>query len=156
MLTVYKVRDPYWVNPEHTMIGVFVTFNENKDTLGEVPFGASPDDPEEHGRKLFKDLKDGVYGPVAEYTVPVPTVDSVRARVNVLSVDASEKIAALQQEHDTLQDAVDFDMATDEEAERLPKAKAELNAWKKYRIFLSRVEVQPGFPADVEWPVAPA
>ncbi|EEN8048486.1 DUF4376 domain-containing protein [Salmonella enterica] len=34
-----------------------------------IPFTASPDDPEEHGRQLYTDLKAGKYGPVAPFTV---------------------------------------------------------------------------------------
>ncbi|EGS6511196.1 DUF4376 domain-containing protein [Salmonella enterica] len=34
-----------------------------------VQFTASPDDPEEHGRHLYADLKAGKYGPVAPFTV---------------------------------------------------------------------------------------
>lgn len=48
-----------------------------------------------------------------------------------------------------LQDAVDIDDATD--AERLA-----LKAWKQYRVALSRLPDQPGYPADIDWPVAPA
>ncbi|EJV5127460.1 DUF4376 domain-containing protein [Salmonella enterica] len=34
-----------------------------------IPFTASPDDTEEHGRQLFADLKAGKYGPVQPFTV---------------------------------------------------------------------------------------
>ncbi|EJC4103045.1 DUF4376 domain-containing protein [Salmonella enterica] len=34
-----------------------------------IPFTASPDDTEEHGRQLYADLKAGKYGPVAPFTV---------------------------------------------------------------------------------------
>lgn len=45
-----------------------------------------------------------------------------------------------------LQDAVDLEMATDEE-------KTNLLAWKKYRIFLNRVDVNQA--PDIDWPVIP-
>ncbi|MFB1630149.1 tail fiber assembly protein [Pseudomonas sp. AP-1] len=48
-----------------------------------------------------------------------------------------------------LQDASDVGEATAEE-------EAMLAAWKKYRIDLSRVPKQPGYPAEVEWPAPPA
>jgi len=48
-----------------------------------------------------------------------------------------------------LQDAVDLEMATDEET-------ALLTAWKRYRVELSRVPSQEGYPASIEWPTAPA
>ena len=62
-------------------------------------------------------------------------------RDNLLAM-ATEKIAPLQ-------DAVDLDMATDEEV-------AELKEWKKYRVQLNRIEQQAGFPDSVVWPIFPA
>lgn len=49
----------------------------------------------------------------------------------------------------TLQDAVDLEMATDEEA-------AALLAWKRFRVYLSRVDVSTVAPAADAWPVSPA
>lgn len=48
-----------------------------------------------------------------------------------------------------LQDAVDVDEATESDM-------AALKAWKKYRLALSRVPDQAGYPLSIEWPVAPA
>lgn len=45
-----------------------------------------------------------------------------------------------------LQDAVDFEMATDFEVESL-------KAWRKYRVLLSRVDTSKA--QDVDWPVLP-
>ena len=47
-----------------------------------------------------------------------------------------------------LQDAVDLDSATAEEV-------SSLKIWKQYRIDLSRLSNQPGFPVKIEWPIAP-
>ncbi|MCW5300858.1 hypothetical protein DXT88_22050 [Herbaspirillum lusitanum] len=63
------------------------------------------------------------------------------ARRNGYMAQASGPIA-------TLSDAVELDMATDEEI-------ALLKAWKLYRIALSRIEKQSGFPVDIEWPTSP-
>lgn len=46
-----------------------------------------------------------------------------------------------------LQDAVDLDMATDEEVQQL-------SAWKKYRVLLSRVDTSTA--PDITWPEQPA
>ncbi|SUC31993.1 Bacteriophage tail assembly protein [Providencia rettgeri] len=46
----------------------------------------------------------------------------------------------------TLQDAVDLGMATDEE-------KAQLMAWKKYRVLLNRVDTS--LAPDINWPEKP-
>ncbi|EEV2701573.1 tail fiber assembly protein [Escherichia coli O174:H21] len=58
---------------------------------------------------------------------------------NSLMQVASENIAPLQ-------DAVDLDIATEEEASLLA-------AWKTYRVLLNRVDTTVA--ADIEWPVAP-
>ncbi len=47
-----------------------------------------------------------------------------------------------------LQDAVDLDEATEEEI-------AKLKAWKSYRVQLSRLEAQTGFPRNITWPTVP-
>ncbi|WP_236066334.1 tail fiber assembly protein [Pseudomonas palmensis] len=48
-----------------------------------------------------------------------------------------------------LQDAVDIDDATAAEV-------LSLKAWKKYRVALSRLPEQPGYPVDIDWPAPPA
>lgn len=48
-----------------------------------------------------------------------------------------------------LQDAVDLEDATPEEAEAL-------RAWKRYRIVLSRLPEQSGYPIEIDWPEMPA
>ncbi|ECW9232892.1 tail fiber assembly protein [Salmonella enterica subsp. enterica serovar Altona] len=64
-----------------------------------------------------------------------------------LQKQASIKKQSLMQEASTiistLQDSVDLDMATDEE-------KAQLLAWKKYRVLLNRIN--PNDAPDISWP----
>lgn len=48
-----------------------------------------------------------------------------------------------------LQDAVELEEATEAEA-------ALLKEWKRYRVALSRVPEQAGYPATVDWPALPA
>ena len=48
-----------------------------------------------------------------------------------------------------LQDAVDIDEATEADLNLL-------KLWKKYRVALSKVEAQAGYPAVIDWPVPPA
>lgn len=73
---------------------------------------------------------------------PALSADHVKATRDALLAEATLRIAPLQ-------DAIDLDAATASEA-------AELKAWKQYRVALSRVAQQLGFPADVEWPAAPS
>ncbi|OSD72525.1 hypothetical protein R537_09340 [Salmonella enterica subsp. enterica serovar Rough O:d:1,7] len=54
------------VYTESSLINCLVHFESFDDF---IPFTASPDDPEAHGRQLYADLKAGKYGPVAPFTV---------------------------------------------------------------------------------------
>lgn len=66
-------------------------------------------------------------------------VSEAEAKKQSLLSEATDAIAPLQ-------DAVDLDMATDEES-------ALLKEWKKYRVLLSRVDTSTA--PDVEWPQKP-
>ncbi|WPN95822.1 tail fiber assembly protein [Pseudomonas sp. MUP55] len=76
--------------------------------------------------------------------LPPPVVDPLEA--------AQSEITRLRSAADyaiaPLQDAVDVDEATDADL-------AELKAWKKYRVALSRVIDQANYPQTVDWPVVP-
>ncbi|QJQ23341.1 tail fiber assembly protein [Pseudomonas sp. SK] len=48
-----------------------------------------------------------------------------------------------------LQDAFDIGEAT-------PDDEARLKLWKKYRVALSRVPEQEGYPNEIDWPAPPA
>lgn len=47
-----------------------------------------------------------------------------------------------------LQDAVDLEDAT-------PKEVALLVVWKRYRVDVNRVDRQPGYPGEIDWPAPP-
>ncbi|MCC3262021.1 tail fiber assembly protein, partial [Paenibacillus polymyxa] len=57
------------------------------------------------------------------------------------------RIAAVARHIAPLQDAVDLDMATEEE-------KTMLADWKKYRVMLNRLDMTSA--PEIDWPVAPA
>jgi hypothetical protein len=66
-MKIEYVKDPHWADAEHTMIDLAIKwdlFNE------ELPFTASPNDVEEHGRILFAAAVAGEFGPVTEYAPP--------------------------------------------------------------------------------------
>nr|DAF69908.1 MAG TPA: tail fiber assembly protein [Caudoviricetes sp.]DAF75169.1 MAG TPA: tail fiber assembly protein [Caudoviricetes sp.] len=48
-----------------------------------------------------------------------------------------------------LQDAIDLDLASKDDIERL-------NLWKKYRVAVNRISSSPGYPLDIAWPVSPS
>lgn len=155
MLTVKSARAPRWNNAEHTSLNLWVTFEESAKTLGEMPFTASPDDCEGYGRELFARSVGLEFGPVLEPAAEVLQDTALRTRAR-LNDQASATISGLQVALDTLQDALRLSLATEAEAAALPLKQAELDAWCAYRVYLSRIEEQPGFPGAVAWPPAPA
>ena len=155
MLTVKSAREPQWNNAEHTSLNLQVTFAETAETLGEMPFTASPEDNEEHGRDVFARAVALEFGPVLEPSSEVLVQAALRTRSRLMA-EASATIATQQVALDTLQDALRLNLATEAEAATLPLKQAQLDAWCAYRVFLSRIETQPGFPAHVEWPTIPA
>ena len=155
MLTVKSARAPRWNNAEHSSLNLWVTFEETAETLGEVPFTASPEDCEGYGRELFERAVALDFGEILEPSAPV--LERVaRLTGSRLSAQASATIAAQQLAVDTLADAVRLGLATETEVATLPLKQAELDAWCTYRVDLSRVATQAGYPAAIEWPEAPA
>jgi hypothetical protein len=129
-------KDPVWANAEHTMIDLMARFAEIPEDL---PFTASPDDVEAHGRAIFAAAVAGEYGPVAEYLPPpAPTPEELAAQ-------ATAKRNQLLAESDWTQ---------------LPDARAAMGAekaaeWDAYRQALRDITDQPGYPAEINWPVKP-
>lgn len=84
-----------------------------------------------------------VFAPPA---IPEPSIAELKSTAlqqrDALLSEAAIRIAPLQ-------DAIDLDEATDAEA-------ASLKTWKQYRVLLSRIEKQSGYPKVIEWPIAPS
>ncbi|WCO82114.1 hypothetical protein vBPpSSYP_132 [Pseudomonas phage vB_PpS_SYP] len=66
---------------------------------------------------------------------------AVEAELTIRRLEADKAISPLQ-------DAVDLEMATPEEA-------ALLTEWKRYRVYLSRVPQQVGYHKVITWPEKP-
>jgi len=124
-------KDPRWANAEHTMINLTVRFAEISEDL---PFTASPNDCEAHGRAIFAAAKAGEYGAVAEFVPYVPTQE--------------EKAETIRAERDALLAASDWTQLPD-----VPEATR--SAWAVYRQALRDVPQQDGFPENIDWPVKP-
>lgn len=99
-IVLVAARSPRWANPQRSQILMDCQFAH----LGEqwVPFTASSDDPEAHGRDIFARAKQGEFGPIAPYVAPaltVPTVVTMRqARLVLLQAGLLPQIeAAVQQ-----------------------------------------------------------
>ncbi len=67
MATIETVTDLQFSDAEGAGVNMTVKFAE---LPAPVPFHAVPDDPVEHGRKLYADALAGVYGPIADYVPP--------------------------------------------------------------------------------------
>ncbi|WP_353681691.1 DUF4376 domain-containing protein [Escherichia coli] len=77
-MKIEKIINPVWGNPEHTVINGMVKFLENNEAL---PFTATPEDTELHGREVFEACIRGEAGRIGDYT-PELTVDMARVMKN--------------------------------------------------------------------------
>lgn len=67
-----SLSNPRWANSEHTRIDCEITTSQFGDEV--LPFTASADDVEPHGRGIFADIVAGKYGLIGEYVTPQPLV----------------------------------------------------------------------------------
>jgi hypothetical protein len=116
----------------------------------KIPQDAVAITRDEH-RALFKAQSEGKTIQPDEKGYPVavdppPLTPEQRAEMALYQRDALMNEASLKVA--PLQDAVDLDMAT-------PDEERDLKAWKLYRVALNRIEQQPGFPTQIDWPKAP-
>ena len=66
----------YAKDATHTESGIeLIVCFEN---IGEVPFHATPDDPEAHGREIYARALAGEFGPVAPYIEPEPAPEEIQ------------------------------------------------------------------------------
>jgi hypothetical protein len=63
-------KDPCWANAEQTLIDLVIKWVEYP---GELPFTASPSDPEEYGRQIYAAAAEGQFGAVGAYVAPIAT-----------------------------------------------------------------------------------
>jgi hypothetical protein len=66
--TLQTVSNPRWANAEQTAIDCEITTSQFGDEV--LPFTASPNDVEPHGRAIFASIIAGDYGPIEEYIDP--------------------------------------------------------------------------------------
>jgi hypothetical protein len=103
---------------------------------GWIPFTASPDDVEAHGRELYAEILEA--GGIAPYTPPPPPPPPT-----------TEQLAAqARAERDRLLAASDWTQLPD-----VPEATRA--AWAEYRQALRDVPQQDGFPLTIKWPERP-
>lgn len=120
--------------------GIIVSFSHDVSTLWPIGLSVAevsewPEEATPNGKWCFID---------GQVVPRIYTVDELREQANhkrdYLLEQAAKIIAPLQ-------DAVDLDMATEDE-------KDSLLAWKKYRVLLNRIEISSA--ANIDWPIPPA
>lgn len=93
------------------------------------------------------------------FTPPIPTFEDIlaAATANLLAKQkvANTQVNYLQIRIDTINDAIDMDMATPYEIAEIPVRTAQLKSWKQYRVLLGRMTQQPDWPNDPQWPTEP-
>lgn len=67
MFTVQSVTSPVYADAGHTRIHLTVKFEGFPSAM---PFIATADDPEAHGRQLHANAIAGLYGTIAPYVAP--------------------------------------------------------------------------------------
>ena len=73
--TLTSLTNPVWANEAHTMIDCEITTSQFGNEV--LPFTASQNDVEPHGRAIFVDIVAGAYGPIAPYVPPPEPVQPV-------------------------------------------------------------------------------
>jgi len=125
-LNLEYAKNPQWADPDHTMIDLIIKW----DTIDEeLPFSATAEDVEAHGREIYNNALAGGYGEIAEY-VPV-----------VLS--AEELADSIRAERNNLLAETDWMAMQDRTMSQ---------AEKDYRQALRDITDQPTFPDSVVWP----
>ncbi|EDL9242842.1 phage tail protein, partial [Salmonella enterica subsp. enterica serovar Adjame] len=134
-IAVFDAETQTWsLQEDHRGETVYDTTTGNQvyiSELGPLPENVTSVSPDGEYQKW--DGKAWVKDEAAEKTAQLRQAEETKSR---LLQRASEKIAPLQ-------DAVDLDIATDDE-------KAQLDEWKKYRVLVNRVDT-----TSPDWPDVP-
>jgi hypothetical protein len=151
---ITSARDPRWANAERTAIDLLVEFEGPLSVLGEVPFTASPDDPEAHGRELFAQAKARQFGAVKPPS-EAQLLATVEAELEQRLRDTTAIIERLEIRLDSLQDAEVLKFIASKAVNERDRLCKETKAWRTHRALLAVVPDQNGYPHHVQWPEAP-
>lgn len=121
-------------NCRYTKAGT-VNCEINHPQYGWIPFHATPDDVEQHGREIYAEAIKGEVAPYEPPPPPPPPTDE-------------EVAAQVRRQRDSLLAQTDWTQLAD-----VPQATKDL--WDEYRQALRDVPQQDGFPHEVIWPDKP-
>jgi hypothetical protein len=133
-LNLKYANNPKWVDEAHTSIDLTVRFEEIAEDL---PFHATPNDTEEHGRDIFAKALAGEFGAIAEWTPPT---------TEQLAANARGQRDALLSEVDSI---------VGNPLRWASFSEAQQTTWANYRQALLDVPQQAGFPNTINWPTKP-
>lgn len=129
MIHLIYAKDPIWGDQAQSVINITVRFAHIDE---ELPFTASPNDPEAYGRDLYERALAGEFGVIADWAAP-----------------SNEDLAnMIRMERDSLLSASDWTQLPD-----VPQTLKD--AWAVYRQALRDIPLQSGFPTYVVWPMKP-
>ncbi len=116
---IQYAKAPRWADSENTMIDLIVKFSHLDN---EVPFTATLNDTELHGRELFVKARNGSYGTVADFipvneAVIIPSVIQMRQfRLELLSRSLLEyvptAISSIQDDQKRKQVQIEWEYST--------------------------------------------
>ncbi len=125
-------------NIKYNVVGT-IDCEINHPIHGWIPFTASPEDMEAHGREIYKEIVAGKHGAIAAYTPPPPPT------VEELTMMARAQRDGLLAESDKY-------VLPDRWATMSSTQQA---AWSSYRQALRDITTQAGFPTQITWPTKP-
>lgn len=133
-LNLKYANNPKWVDQAHTIIDLTVRFEEIDEDL---PFTATPNDTEEHGRDIYARAIAGEFGVIAEWTPPTTEQLAENARG----------------QRDNL--LFEVDSIVGNPLRWASFSQAQQSTWANYRQALLDVPQQAGFPNTINWPTKP-
>jgi hypothetical protein len=78
-----SLANPRWANVDQTAIDCEITTSQFGDEV--LPFTASANDVEAHGRGIFADIVAGNYGEIGAYVLPPPAPTATPPSGNIPS-----------------------------------------------------------------------
>lgn len=133
-LNLKYANNPKWADQAHTIIDLTVRFEEIDEDL---PFSATPNDTEEHGRDIYARAIFGEFGVIAEWTPPTTEQLAANAR--------GQRDNLLFEVDSIVGNPLRWASFTTEQQ----------TAWANYRQALLDVPQQAGFPNTINWPTKP-
>ena len=103
-MNIQYAKNPRWSDSLHTQIDLMIKIFGIDE---EIPFTASSNDTEDHGRKLFQSAVGGEFGPIADYQAPVLSDDQLKHLLSI-SVQSHLDSTAQSYGYDDIKTAISY------------------------------------------------